>query len=107
MRCPPKRVEDPDIEPFEPGPGGLGNGRDVRQVGDVTYPEAERVDRAVIDLERRQDDLAAGPGDGHVTVDRVHVEDRRVGRALRLDESVAEAAVEPLLRRTVGPDRQS
>ncbi|OIQ73337.1 hypothetical protein GALL_450290 [mine drainage metagenome] len=107
VRLAAQRVEDPDVEVGEVVPR-LGVDLDhVGQVGEVGHTESQRVDRTVADLERRQHDVAASARDGEGAVDGVHVENRRVGRAIGLHEGIAKAGEQRLLRRTIGPDRQA
>ena len=52
-------VDDPHVEPFEKRPARLRNAFDVRGIGEPAEPEPERVDLAVVEVERRRLDRPA------------------------------------------------
>src|SRR5208337_739299 len=54
-----QRVDDPHLEPLEKPPAGLRNAFDVRRVGEGAKAEPERVDVAVVEVERRRFDCPA------------------------------------------------
>lgn len=72
-------IDDPAFEVFKFGPDIVGNFSNVRQVGDIIDPKAERLDRAVIYLKRFQGDWATSAVNCHITVNRVDVEDWWIG----------------------------
>ena len=83
-----QRVDDPDVEPFEQRPARLRNAFDVRRVGEVPDAEPERVDLAVVEVERRRLDRAARALDparaaGTEPADRSPSEDRNSPQASR------------------------
>ena len=97
-------VDDPAVEVFERGPRGFGDVGDIGQIGQVPHTEAEAMDIAVFHLEGGQADRAARAVDLDIPVDGTEVQDRRIGRARRLHEGIAEARQKVVLRRPVCPD---
>ena len=76
-------VDDPHVEALQEGAARLGNAFHVRRIGERAEAKAERVDLAVVEIERRRLDRparpldAAEPAGGQAQL----VRDRRIGTA--------------------------
>ena len=100
-------VDDPESRPSSMRPGLVGDVGDVRQVGEAADAEAQRVDGAVVAPRTARSVIGPpAPVDGDRAVDLCRSQDRRVGRALGLDEGIAEAREQRVRRVAVGPDLQ-
>ena len=83
-------VDDPEFEIFQKRPAFGRDVADIRRIGGVADPIAERRNIAVLQDERRKRHRTALPFDGAAFAgfDRVMVQDRRIVAARRRHEAI-------------------